>query len=362
MKRQTFNNRLKLVMLTLNALFITGFVQAQENKSLWTEADRQYTLDNMRRTRDLLIKETENLSLEQWSFRDSAHRWSIGEVVEHLALWEIVWAREIGMGCRNKSQPELNATSKPDSYYMDFIMEETPHTSPDFTRPTGFIHGKDNLTFFLRGREQAIKFIETSKADMRAHFELTNTPNPRNMHQVLIYQWGHVDRHLRQIAKLKAHKNYPNARETNRTSDEKAIMATIQKETDSFYARDYDTWKTTYVHDKHVFQGWSNSNGTFDTKVGWDTVSYSIKKYIQNYPQPSHTQKPVERRNIQYKFYNDNVAYLTWDQYQINSEGKKYQYSKEIRLMEKQKGQWKIACVAAFWDYKNFVTPEELKP
>ena len=362
MKRQILNIILKTALVLQCIIFTTNIVQAQETKSLWTEADRQYTLENMRRTRDALVKETENLTPAQWAFRDSANRWSIGEVVEHLALWEIVWAREIGMGSRNKPQPELNVTSSPDSYYTTFIMEDKAHVAPDFAVPTGFIKGKDNLTFFLRGRDQAIKFVETTKLDLRSYFELTNTPNPRNMHQVLIYQWGHVDRHLKQIAKLKAHKNYPNAAEKQRISDEKAIMATIQKETANFYARDYNAWKENYVQDKHVFQGWSNGNGTFDTKVGWDAVNNSIKKYIQDYPQPSHTQKPVERRNMQYKFYNDDMAYLTWDQYQIHEDGTKYQHSKEIRLMEKQGGKWKIACVAAFWDYKNFVPVKELQP
>lgn len=202
--------QLKSMIFPFFALLLTGILQAQEAKSLWTEADRQYTLDNMRRTRDALIKETENLTPKQWAFRDSTNRWSIAEVVEHLALWEIVWSREISMGSRSKPQPELNATSSPDSYYTTFIMEDKPHVAPDFAVPTGFIQGKNNLTFFLRGREQAIKFVETTKLDLRAHFELTNTQYPRNMHQVLIYQWGHVDRHLKQIRKLKAHKDYPN--------------------------------------------------------------------------------------------------------------------------------------------------------
>jgi hypothetical protein len=362
MKKQIPNNLLKMGIILLCTLFSIGEIQAQETKSLWTEADRQYTLDNMKRTRDALVKETENLTPAQWAFRDSAHRWSIGQVVEHLALWEIIWAREIGMGCRNKPQPELNLTASPDTYYTGFIMEDKPHTAPDFAVPTGFITGKDNLTFFLRGRDQAIKFVETTKYDMRAQFELTNTQYPRNMHHVLIYQWGHVDRHLKQIAKLKAHKNYPKSSEMDRSADEKAIMATIQRETDCFYERNYDCWKETYVHEKYVFQGWSNRDGTFDTKVSWDTVNFSIKKYIENNPKSPHTQRAVERRNLQYKFYTDNMAYMTWDQYQVTRDGTKYQYSKEIRLMEKHNGQWKIACVAAFWDYKNYTLIADLKP
>ena len=83
MKRQILDIILKTVLALQCIIFTTNILHAQETKSLWTEADRQYTLENMRRTRDALIKETENLTPAQWAFRDSAHRWSIGEVVEH---------------------------------------------------------------------------------------------------------------------------------------------------------------------------------------------------------------------------------------------------------------------------------------
>lgn len=195
-----------LLTLIVSLLLTISFSHAQK---LWTETDRQYTLDNLRRTRDELVRETENMTPAQWAFHESADRWNIGEVVEHLALWEIIWAREVGMGINNKPTPELNQTCKVDSNYVIWIMEPNPHKSPDFSRPTGFIEGKNNLVFFLRLREQAIGFVEKTQADMRAHFELTATDSPRNMHQVYIYQWGHVDRHLRQIRKIKQHPNYP---------------------------------------------------------------------------------------------------------------------------------------------------------
>ena len=182
---------------------------ALAQEKLWTEADRQYTIDNFKRTRDALVAEVQNLSPAQWSFKESPERWSIGEVVEHLALWEIIWSREIGIGSQGIPHPELLKTSRPDSYYTETIIEETPHVSPYFSRPTGFIEGKNNLTFFLRGHALNLEFLEKTQADMRAMFELTGTPNPRNMHQVYLYQWGHIDRHLKQIKKVKIHKDFP---------------------------------------------------------------------------------------------------------------------------------------------------------
>ena len=181
---------------------------------LWTEADQRYTVENLRRTRDTLAREVEHLTNAQWHFRESPNRWSIAEVVEHLGRWEIAWAREIGEGIRNVPRPDLTAaqnaaTTDPDKVYLDFIMEDKPHTAPDFARPSGQITGKNNLLFFLGLREQTIAFADSTHADMRVFYERTGTKFPRNMHQVYIYQWGHVDRHLRQIRQVKQHARYP---------------------------------------------------------------------------------------------------------------------------------------------------------
>lgn len=198
-------------LLPFLLLLITSVTYGQR---LWTTADQRYTVENLRRTRDALTREVETLTDAQWNFRESPDRWSIADVVEHLAIWEIAWAREIGEGIRNAPRPDLtsnqNAGSQdPDKYYRDFIMEDKPHTAPDFARPTGLIKGKNTLAFFQLKREQVIAFADTTQTDMRAYYERTGSKFPRNMHQVYIYQWGHVDRHMRQIQKVKQHPKYP---------------------------------------------------------------------------------------------------------------------------------------------------------
>jgi len=190
-------------------LFILISLSASAQDKLWTENDRQLLVENLKKTRDSLIKETQNLSIAQWSFRESSERWTIAEIVEHLGLWERIFARETNIALRSNSTPELNKTSRPDSWYVDFIMEEKIHDAPDYARPTGFMKGQDNLTAFMKIREQTIRFAETTKADLKAHFEPTGGGQYRNVHQIFIIQWGHVNRHIRQIKKIKIHPDYP---------------------------------------------------------------------------------------------------------------------------------------------------------
>lgn len=140
-----------------------------------------------------------------------------------------------------------------------------------------------------------------------------------------------------------------------------AVMATIEEETNAFFARDYDRWKATYIQEEYAFQAWSNRDGTFDSSVGWDAIDNSIGLYITDNPIPEAGQATtVERKNIRFKFYGDDVAYLTWDQFNSDRNGELFFHSKEVRLLERVGNEWKIVCVSAFWDFKNLIPAEKL--
>ena len=141
------------------------------------------------------------------------------------------------------------------------------------------------------------------------------------------------------------------------------IMKVIEGETSSFYKRDYKRWKSFYIHTDYTFQAWNNGDGTFDAKTGWVAIDSGIGNYIKTYPvDPEGSSHPmVFRKNLITKFYADTVAYLLWDQYNSDQTSQKFQLSKEVRLMEKQNGEWKIVNVSAFWDYRNSVSANNLK-
>jgi len=140
-----------------------------------------------------------------------------------------------------------------------------------------------------------------------------------------------------------------------------AILATIEKETESFFSRDYATWKSTFVQEDYAFQAWSNRDGTFDASVGWEGIDKTVGSYITENPVPDSAQRKVERKNIMYKFFGANVAFLTFDQFNSDPGIRGFLHSKETRLMEKVNGNWKIVAVSAFWDYVNPILGVKLK-
>jgi DinB superfamily len=173
------------------------FAYAQESK-LWTEADRKYLLDNLTQTRNALVAETEKLSEKQYRFKESPDRWSINEVVEHLTIYELLFDQLISQTMASKEQPDVNKMAKPDSAYFNFIMEGKPHFTDDYTKPFTYAQpmGLNPLKNNLR----------TTPEDLRLHYL---TPDRPNAHQIYIWAFGHIERGLRQIRKVKQHPNYP---------------------------------------------------------------------------------------------------------------------------------------------------------
>jgi hypothetical protein len=204
----------KITLFALMTLPLMLYAQeAQQLAQRWTEDDQKYLLENLIRSRDELLKETQGLSKKQWSFKESEDRWSINQVVEHIAFFELIFDREISKGLAGKPNPEFNKGVRADSTYFDFIMEETPHVTVEFTKPftysvpLGLNDINNNIAWFIKMRNESVDFVKTTKEDLRLYYRY-NTGST-NIHQTYIYVFGHVDRHIRQIKKIKQHPNYP---------------------------------------------------------------------------------------------------------------------------------------------------------
>lgn len=171
------------------------------------------------------------------------------------------------------------------------------------------------------------------------------------------------------LASLVACKEHPEEKLTpaaiedfNAEVEKASIMNTIKGETGSFFKGNYDEWKKHYIQSDYAFQGYNNADGTFEASQGWLTIDKRISDYIkaQSLTVGEQIFARVERRNFVVKFFSDKVAYLTWDQYNGKASDDFCNRSKEVRVMEKENGRWKIVTVCALWDYKNKLPVDSL--
>ena len=208
---------MRFLFLLIFSFALFSHAQAQKR---WTETDRNFLLENLKRSKDQLVKETRDLTDAQWNFKEGPGRWSIRQVVEHIGIWELLLQREISLAYMGGPKPELTASEIPDSVNINFLKDTAVHIATEYTKPftysvpMGINSGRNNMAWFLKMRDESIDFLTTTQDDLRLYFARPG----RSIHYAYLSTFGHADRHIRQIQKIKRHPNYPKAKRTANNS------------------------------------------------------------------------------------------------------------------------------------------------
>lgn len=146
----------------------------------------------------------------------------------------------------------------------------------------------------------------------------------------------------------------------NETKELEEILKVIEAETSTFFLRDYEGWKNQWVQADYVFHAWNFSDGSCGASIGWAAVNEKIGDYIKNNPVEGggSSHPDVKRKNLQVRFFGNNVAHLVWEQYNSNRDLSAYNVSHEVRTMERINNEWKIVQASVFWDY-NPITAQQ---
>ena len=124
--------------------------------------------------------------------------------------------------------------------------------------------------------------------------------------------------------------------ESDAKIEKNKILECLKSETQTAFARDYEFWKTHWVHRPSISKTYMNfADTTFSEMKSWKEIDDFVRTYIEEHPEP--VPPPAQPENIDIKLYGSGA----WVSYEILDEvfGKK----RETRLMEKDKGKWKIA-------------------
>jgi hypothetical protein len=171
---------------------------------------QQYLAD----TRDQVLAEAERLTDAQWSFKPGPDRWSVGDVVEHLALAEPAL---FDFHQKTLAAPAANAelrakTQGKDEMIRKMIPDRSQKaTAPEPLQPGNRLGGRaDVLAAFKQRRARTIDHVAATNADMRAH--VIASPGPfgeLDAYQWLLFIAAHTERHLAQIREVKASAGFP---------------------------------------------------------------------------------------------------------------------------------------------------------
>jgi DinB superfamily len=163
-------------------------------------------------TRDQVLAEAANLSDAQWSFKPAPDRWSVGEVVEHLALAEpfIFEMQQKTMAGPAATAEQRAAVQSKDEMLLKKIPDRTQKANaPEPLQPTKRLGPRaDVLAAFKERRAKTIDYANQTSDDLRGRVG-ESALGPIDGYQWLLFISAHTERHLGQIREVKAHAQFP---------------------------------------------------------------------------------------------------------------------------------------------------------
>ena len=96
--------------------------------------------------------------------------------------------------------------------------------------------------------------------------------------------------------------------------DRAAILDVIDRQSASFWAKDFDRWADTWVHAPYVRRvGWSTPGGVVSVE-GWDAIGARMKKNMTDDPTPNLTPAKLVREHLNFRIQGD-IAWVTFEQH-----------------------------------------------
>jgi DinB superfamily len=176
-----------------------------------SHADRDRALDYLESTKRGVLEATKGLSATQWNFKPAPDRWSVAEVMEHIAAAEDMLR---GLDEQVMKSPAIPARDPAELKKTDeTVLAAVPDRShkaqaPEPLRPINrFGSPEEAQKHFVQARAETEAFLKNTP-ELRAH--VGDSP----LGKLDGYQWvlliaAHSERHTKQILEVKADPNFP---------------------------------------------------------------------------------------------------------------------------------------------------------
>jgi uncharacterized damage-inducible protein DinB len=196
--------RISLLSFVLLFVIATAFGQGL------TSADREKGVQYLQQTREDVAAAVKGLSEAQLKFKPAPDRWSIAEVLEHIAVVEDgLFQNVTEKVMKAPAGPANRDTVKVDSLVLAALPDRSHKVKapPEFV-PTGRWAAAEALEHFQKSRDKTISFLQ-STPDLREHVVDSPLGQPLDAYEWLLFMGGHSQRHTKQILEVKADPNFP---------------------------------------------------------------------------------------------------------------------------------------------------------
>src|SRR5882762_1449275 len=201
--------RTVIYSMALTALLCAAAISAYSQEL--SAADKDRGMQYLESTKQGVIDATKGLSAAQWNFKAAPDRWSVAEVMEHIAA-----AEDFIRG--NITEKVMLAPARAEAEDVkaldDTVVAKIPDRSvkaqaPEPLKPTNRFGSPDgSLKHFLESRQTTEAFL-TSHNDLREHAADSPLGKKLDVYEWVLFLTAHSERHTKQILEVKADPNFP---------------------------------------------------------------------------------------------------------------------------------------------------------
>ena len=192
----------------VSSMFVVWFAAVSlDAAGPMTAGERQRLVAHLEMTEAWLASELEGLSDAQLNFRMTPTSWSVMDVVEHLAIAEPQYWKNLQDSMKQPVNPDYKPAATDAGILWYGIDRTDRQTTGEARVPRGtFPSVKESFASFRKLRATLLETARSSQEDFRGSQLIGGNQD--------VYQWflmisSHSQRHILQIREVKAHKSFP---------------------------------------------------------------------------------------------------------------------------------------------------------
>jgi DinB superfamily len=197
---------LGLLAATVVACAGASSARAQE----LTQADKDRAMQYLESTKKNIQEATKGLSEAQWNFKPGPDRWSVAEVMEHIAAAEDYLRGMVQEKIMKEPADATRDLKKTDDAVLAMIPDRTHKAqAPEPLKPTNrYGSPEGSMKHFLETRATTEDFLKNTP-DLRAHAADSPLGMKLDAYEWILFIAAHSERHTKQINEVKADTNFP---------------------------------------------------------------------------------------------------------------------------------------------------------
>ena len=195
-------------VLFIALLMMAGAVAASAQEI--TQAEKDKALQYLETTKKSVLEATKGLSEAQWNFKPAPDRWSVAQVMEHIAAAEDfirgLVKEKVMMGPAGEAGRDVKKT---DDGVLAMVPDRTNKLqAPEPLVPTNrFGSPEGSVKHFMESRATTEDFLKTATG-LRDH--VADSPMGKlDGYEFVLLIAAHSERHTKQINEVKADPNFP---------------------------------------------------------------------------------------------------------------------------------------------------------